>query len=163
MLSCWQSSSKLSYSFDQRVAVWVMCVLYVQQSLMSKPLCGALIYQPLSPVSHNGMRSDWLTKQAWKRVREKCQEIRKLPTERQAIDCGTQIQSFILSCFFVILYGIVTAHIQVQKAFLKSFCYSSTFYSYSELHDTLSFSASFISTRVNVVIVMFSSSHYCCL
>lgn len=93
-----------------------MRVLYVQQSLMSKLLCGALVYQPLSPVSHNGMRSDWLTKQAWKRVREKCQKIRKLLTERRTIDCGTQIQSFILSCFSVILYGIVTAHIQVQKS-----------------------------------------------
>lgn len=46
------------YSLDERLNVWVMCLMYVQQSLMSKLLFGALIYHLLSPVPYNGMRSD---------------------------------------------------------------------------------------------------------
>lgn len=50
------------HAFDQRLYMWLMYVMNVQQSLMSKSLCGALIHQPLSPAPYNGMRTDWLTK-----------------------------------------------------------------------------------------------------
>lgn len=76
------------HGFDQWVYVWMMWVMYVQQSLMSTSLRGALIYQPLSPAKKkNGMKRAWLAKSDWMKERGKWWEIGILVTRRQPIDC----------------------------------------------------------------------------